>query len=169
LKKHPAGKKTQHNRQRPLQHTATVDRDGFYQRISRIWRFLHTAFNNFSNTDLISFFQQQGLETKWNGKPRIPACDKAQAVVNVLYRSARRAGAKLLLPLKSKRFYENKGLWSKNGRGRFSRNPYCRHRRHVISRHRIRHNPGKKLKNAVEKLFPPRLLLEIIRQAASRR
>lgn len=67
-------------------------------------RFLYSAFHEFSNYDLIAFFNKHGLQTKVErGKRVFPASDKAEDVVSVLRAAARQAGAKIVVstPVKS--------------------------------------------------------------------
>jgi hypothetical protein len=60
-------------------------------------RFLYSALHEFSNVDLIRFFNERGLETKVERGNRVfPVSDRAQDVVDVLHDFAAQAGAEIL-------------------------------------------------------------------------
>jgi len=60
-------------------------------------RFLYSAFNEFSNRDLIAWFEQRGLKTKVERGSRVfPESDQAEEVVAVLYKALQQAGVKIL-------------------------------------------------------------------------
>lgn len=73
--------------------TADVDRDSLIKGMPGNGRFLYGAFNQFSNTDLIHFFRQRGLETKVERGNRVfPCSDRAQDVVDTLTAYLRETG-----------------------------------------------------------------------------
>jgi predicted Rossmann fold flavoprotein len=60
-------------------------------------RFLYSSFNEFSNLDLIKFFEQRGLKTKVERGNRVfPESEKAEDVVALLYKYLKGAGAKII-------------------------------------------------------------------------
>jgi len=74
--------------------TAAVDQDGLIRGIPGNGRFLYSALHEFSNVDLVGFFNQQGLKTKVERGNRIfPCSDNAQDVVDVLHHFVQQAGA----------------------------------------------------------------------------
>ena len=78
--------------------TTTVDGNDLIKGFPGNGRFLHSAFHEFSNSDLIEFFHSRGLQTKVErGNRVLPLSDKAEDVVKVLSDNARKAGVKILL------------------------------------------------------------------------
>jgi predicted Rossmann fold flavoprotein len=78
--------------------TTTVEGNDLIKGFPGNGRFLHSAFHEFSNTDLIEFFHNRGLQTKVErGNRVLPVSDKAEDVVKVLSDNARKAGVKILL------------------------------------------------------------------------
>lgn len=74
--------------------TAAVDQDSLIKGIPGNGRFLYSALQEFSNDDLIRFFNQRGLATKIERGNRVfPCSDDAEEVVTVLYQFVRQAGA----------------------------------------------------------------------------
>ena len=68
--------------------TSAVDKDGLIKGFPGNGRFLYSSFHEFSNLDLIDFFEQRGLKTKVERGNRVfPESDKAEDVVEVLYKS----------------------------------------------------------------------------------
>ena len=77
--------------------TSSVDKDGLIKGFPGNGRFLYSSFNEFSNLDLIDFFQQHGLKTKVERGNRVfPESDKAEEVVAVLYKVQKESGVKIL-------------------------------------------------------------------------
>jgi len=77
--------------------TSSVDKDGLIKGFPGNGRFLYSSFNEFSNLDLIDFFQQHGLKTKVERGNRVfPESDKAEEVVAVLYKVLKESGVKIL-------------------------------------------------------------------------
>jgi hypothetical protein len=77
--------------------TADVDQDSLIKGIPGNGRFLYSALHEFSNVDLIRFFNERGLETKVERGNRVfPVSDRAQDVVDVLHDFAAQAGAEIL-------------------------------------------------------------------------
>jgi predicted Rossmann fold flavoprotein len=77
--------------------TAAVDQAGLIRGFPGNGRFLYSAFNEFSNRDLIAWFEQRGLKTKVERGNRVfPESDQAEEVVTVLYNNLQKAGVKIL-------------------------------------------------------------------------
>jgi len=77
--------------------TAAVDKDGLIKGFPGNGRFLYSSFHEFSNLDLIDFFEQRGLQTKVERGNRVfPQSDKAEDVVEVLYKTMQAAGVKIM-------------------------------------------------------------------------
>lgn len=77
--------------------TAWVDSDELIKGFPGNGRFLYSCFNEFSNNDLVKFFNDRGLPTKVERGNRVfPVSDKAGDVVKVLYDYACRAGVEVL-------------------------------------------------------------------------
>lgn len=76
--------------------TAAVDQDSLIKGIPGNGKFLYSALHEFSNIDLIRFFNERGLETKVERGNRVfPSSDQAQDVVDVLYNFVEQAGAEI--------------------------------------------------------------------------
>lgn len=76
--------------------TADVDMDSLIKGIPGNGRFLYSPFHEFSNVDLIKFFNKRGLQTKVERGNRVfPESDKAQDVVDLLADYARQSGVKI--------------------------------------------------------------------------
>ncbi|KUG03236.1 nad(fad)-utilizing dehydrogenase [hydrocarbon metagenome] len=91
--------------------TSAVDRDEFIASFPGNGRFLYSAFNEFSNHDLIEYFKGKGLETKVERGNRVfPQSERALDVVNLLYKNMLEVGVQIL----SGR--EVTGIWIESGR-----------------------------------------------------
>ena len=87
---------------------AEEDVQSLIQAFGKNGRFLYTAFQQFSNLDIINFFQKEGLKTKIERGNRVfPFSDKAKDVVNTLIRSVRQVDIKLNITVKEI-FFEEK-------------------------------------------------------------
>ncbi|WP_138755365.1 NAD(P)/FAD-dependent oxidoreductase [Paenibacillus sinopodophylli] len=61
-------------------------------------RFLHSAFSNFNNKDIIAFFENLGIALKEEDNGRMfPVSDKAKTVVDTLINQVRKQGVKIIL------------------------------------------------------------------------
>ncbi len=103
--------------------TSSVDSRDLIKGFPGNGRFLHSAFNELSNTDLVAFFENRGLHTKVERGNRVfPVSDKASDVVEVLYRAAREAGVELSLstPAQGLEIREGRIAGIKSGRGRIA-------------------------------------------------
>ncbi|PKM76254.1 MAG: aminoacetone oxidase family FAD-binding enzyme [Firmicutes bacterium HGW-Firmicutes-15] len=76
--------------------TSSVDKDELIKGFPGNGRFLFSAFHEFSNLDVITFFEQRGLKTKVERGNRVfPESDNAEEVVGLLYENMKRAGVKI--------------------------------------------------------------------------
>lgn len=64
--------------------TNSQDIEVFFKNIVRNPKFLYSAFNNFTNKDLIEFFEARGLNLKIEGNKIYPFEDDAKGVLNIL-------------------------------------------------------------------------------------
>ncbi|WP_284643689.1 NAD(P)/FAD-dependent oxidoreductase [Paenibacillus silviterrae] len=83
-------------------------------------RFLYSAFANFSNRDIIAFFEQMGIALKEEDRGRMfPASDKAKTVVEALINKARSQGVTMRVNAAVKRVLyqdgQTSGVELKNG------------------------------------------------------
>jgi len=77
--------------------TSAVDKDSLIKGFPGNGRFLYSAFHEFSNLNLIEFFEQHGLKTKVERGNRVfPQTDKAEDVVEVLYKTMQKTGVKIM-------------------------------------------------------------------------
>ncbi len=77
--------------------TSSVDKDELIKGFPGNGSFLYSAFNEFTNLDLIKFFEQRGLKTKVERGNRVfPESDKAEDVVALLYKYLKGAGTKII-------------------------------------------------------------------------
>jgi predicted Rossmann fold flavoprotein len=91
--------------------TNNTDIEGLIENTPGNGSFLYSAFYTFSNSDLITFLNELGLETKVERGGRVfPVSDKAKDVVDTLYKFIHRNKVKLLLSsqLSEIKTYENK-------------------------------------------------------------
>lgn len=78
--------------------TNDADIEGLIENTPGNGNFLYSAFYHFSNTDLIAFLKEYGLETKVERGGRVfPVSDNAKDVVDTLARYVTRSGVKLML------------------------------------------------------------------------
>ncbi len=64
--------------------TNAQEMDVFFKNVIRNPKFLYSAFNNFTNKDLIEFFESKGLDLKTEGNKIYPFEDDAKGVLNIL-------------------------------------------------------------------------------------
>ncbi|MGB5822918.1 MAG: aminoacetone oxidase family FAD-binding enzyme [Proteocatella sp.] len=69
----------------------------FHKNTVRNSKFLYSAFNNFTNKDLILFFENEGIKFKTEGKKIYPQNDNAQELLNVLVEKLEKSGVELIL------------------------------------------------------------------------
>ena len=71
--------------------TSSIEMEEFIKNIPGNGRFLYSAFQNFTNQDIIDLLKQNGLEVKEERGNRIfPVTDKAQSVVDCLIKELRK-------------------------------------------------------------------------------
>lgn len=74
----------------------SAEEENFMAGYAKNGRFLYSALNEFSNFELIRFFNSRGLKTRVErGKRVFPESDNADDVVEVLYDNMRKAGVKV--------------------------------------------------------------------------
>lgn len=74
----------------------SAEEENFIAGYAQNGRFLYSALNEFSNFDLIRFFNRRGLKTKVErGKRVFPESDNAEDVVKILFENMKRAGVKI--------------------------------------------------------------------------
>jgi len=91
--------------------TNSTDVEGLIENTPGNGSFLYSAFYTFSNWDLISFFNEHGLETKVERGGRVfPLSDKSSDVVETLMRYVRKNNVKLFLksPVQDIKVKDNK-------------------------------------------------------------
>lgn len=94
-KKEQVGKKLQITGKGRCNITSTEE-DIFMIGYARNGRFLHSAIHEFSNFEVIDFFNSRGLKTKIErGKRVFPASDNADDVVKILYDNMKKTGVQI--------------------------------------------------------------------------
>ncbi len=74
----------------------SAEEENFIGGYAKNGRFLYSALNEFSNGDVIRFFNSRGLKTRIErGKRVFPETDNADDVVKILYDNMKRAGVKV--------------------------------------------------------------------------
>lgn len=75
--------------------TNATDISNFMRKVPGNGKFLYSAFNAYTNLDVIDFFEAEGVKTKVERGDRVfPVSDSAKDVVSTLYNRAKRNGAK---------------------------------------------------------------------------
>lgn len=78
--------------------TSSLSIDEFIKNIPGNGRFLYSAFNNFTNTDIINFFEEEGLKTKVERGNRVfPVTDSAKDVVECFAKKIKNLNIKVKL------------------------------------------------------------------------
>ncbi|HBQ26532.1 MAG TPA: aminoacetone oxidase family FAD-binding enzyme [Syntrophomonas sp.] len=96
-KKEQAGKKLKLTGKGRCNITSALEGEAFMSGYAGNGRFLYSALNQFSNLDLISFFNKRGLETVIERGQRVfPASGRAEDVVQVLYRNMLDNGVEII-------------------------------------------------------------------------
>ena len=76
--------------------TSSIDIKEFIPNIPGNGLFLHSSFRNYTNTDLINFFEENGLNVKTERGNRIfPVTDKSVDVLNVLLNKLKELNVKI--------------------------------------------------------------------------
>jgi predicted Rossmann fold flavoprotein len=90
--------------------TNDTDIDGLVQNIPGNGNFLYSSFYNFSNHDIIDFFNKLGVKTKVERGGRVfPASDSSKDVVDALYRYVNDRGVRLMLGAAASEVTANNG------------------------------------------------------------
>ncbi len=96
-KKEQAGKKLKLTGKGRCNITSALEGETFMSGYAGNGRFLYSALNQFSNKDLISFFNKRGLATVIERGQRVfPASGRAEDVVEVLYRNMLDNGVQII-------------------------------------------------------------------------
>ncbi len=78
--------------------TNARDREDFFDNIPKNPRFLYSAFSSLDNTELVEFFENNGLPTKVEqGKRVFPVSDKSSDVIRTLEKVLRQKGVEVRL------------------------------------------------------------------------
>ena len=78
--------------------TSSLSMDEFIKNIPGNGKFLYSAFNNFTNRDIIQFIEKQGVDTKVERGNRVfPKTDRAQDVVNCFVKKIKEQKIKVYL------------------------------------------------------------------------
>ncbi len=77
--------------------TSNLPMDDFIKNVPGNGKFLYSAFNNFTNRDILELLKKEGVETKVERGNRIfPVSDKAQDVQKALIRIVEKSGVKII-------------------------------------------------------------------------
>lgn len=96
-KKEQAGKKLKLTGKGRCNITSALEGDAFMSGYAGNGRFLYSALNQFSNQDLINFFNKRGLATVIERGQRVfPASGRAEDVVEVLYQNMLDNGVEII-------------------------------------------------------------------------
>ena len=78
--------------------TSSLNIDEFIKNTTGNGKFLYSAFNSYTNKDIISFIENQGIKTKVERGNRVfPVTDKAQDVVNCFEKKLKELNVSILL------------------------------------------------------------------------
>ena len=78
--------------------TSSLSMDEFIKNIPGNGKFLYSAFNNYTNKDIIQFIEKQGIDTKVERGNRVfPKTDRAQDVVNCFVKKIKEQKIKVCL------------------------------------------------------------------------
>ncbi|MDO5095873.1 MAG: NAD(P)/FAD-dependent oxidoreductase [Peptostreptococcaceae bacterium] len=69
--------------------TSNIDIADFFEKIPRNNKFLYKAFHHFTNKDLLSFFEKEGIRFKKENQKIYPMSDKADEIIDILWRKCR--------------------------------------------------------------------------------
>lgn len=77
--------------------TNAVNMEDFFKNIPGNPKFLYSVFNNFTNTDIVKFLNEQGVQTKVERGERVfPISDKAQDVLNAFIKKLKELNVKII-------------------------------------------------------------------------
>lgn len=78
--------------------TSSIPIDDFIKNVPGNGKFLYSAFNNFTNKDILEILRKEGLETKVERGNRIfPITDRAQDVQKALIKVVKKLGVKIII------------------------------------------------------------------------
>lgn len=98
-KKEKPGKKLKITGKGRCNITSALDRENFISGYAGNGRFLYSALNEFSNRDLIEFFNRHGVATVVERGQRVfPASNRAEDVVTVLHKNMLDNGVEVICP-----------------------------------------------------------------------
>ena len=90
--------------------TNVADMEDFFKQIPGNQKFLFSAFNNFSNMDIINFIESNGLKTKVERGGRVfPVTDKAEDVLNVFRKKLKELNVEIKYNTKVKSIMQENG------------------------------------------------------------
>lgn len=90
--------------------TNAADMEDFFKQIPGNQKFLFSAFNNFSNMDIINFIESNGLKTKVERGGRVfPVTDKAEDVLNVFRKKLKELNVEIKYNTKVKSIMQENG------------------------------------------------------------
>lgn len=69
--------------------TSNINIADFFEKIPRNNKFLYKAFHHFTNKDLLSFFEKEGIRFKKENQKIYPMSDKADEIIDILWRKCK--------------------------------------------------------------------------------
>ncbi len=69
--------------------TSNIDIADFFEKIPRNNKFLYKAFHHFTNKDLLSFFEKEGIRFKKENQKIYPVSNKADEIIDILWRKCK--------------------------------------------------------------------------------
>lgn len=91
--------------------TNSTDMENFMKNIPGNARFLYSAFNNFTNKDIVNFLNKQGVETKEERGGRVfPVSDKAVDVLEAFINKLKQLNVKIITNCKVSQILVKSGI-----------------------------------------------------------
>ena len=88
--------------------TSSLPMEDFIKNVPGNGKFLYSAYNNFTNRDILEILKRQGIETKVErGNKIFPVSDKAQDVQKALIKEAEKNGVKIVTNCKVSKILVN--------------------------------------------------------------
>lgn len=109
--------------------TNAINIEEFISNIPGNGKFLYSAFQNFTNQDIINLLKKEGLDTKVERGNRVfPVTDNAQSVIDALHKALRELKVKIICNAKvTDLIIENRSYyWRKLCYTRRKKRNYCR-------------------------------------------
>lgn len=88
--------------------TSSIAMEDFFEKIPRNSKFLYKAFKNFSNQDLIKFFEEDGVHFRTEGNKVYPISDNSEEIISVLVKKLKRSGVEILSNTMLRQFASDK-------------------------------------------------------------